>query len=341
MTMLFWVILIGSVFIAYSFINHNEQKKQITKLKNQLDTWSRNLGYSSLSDVELGHESQDKSSDEWISTLNFSSQKKEEHTPKILEGSSFASGKILRGFRGEFEKAKNGFAVLFQKETRNSGKRSYHYYRTITAIEIPDTQLHLIINSKINNDATSGNNLDHFSAKQRLTLEGDFGTFFDVYMPEKTQSETLTFLSPDNMSLLLAEFSEYDIEINGNQLFLYTYRHLYFTELEQLLHKLEVLLMELRLRKTDGRKEKITNNLVARTATDSTTLHRSLNKDFSILGFLFLIVYFTARLTDHPAVVGGLLLIFIILGVKTTYDGAYERKLKKKYNNIVGAYKNK
>src|SRR5690606_40519244 len=48
-----------------------------------------------------------------------------------------------------------------------------------------------LFRSKVNNDRKSGGNIGAYTKKQHYRLEGEFGDFFDLYMPATTQSEAL------------------------------------------------------------------------------------------------------------------------------------------------------
>lgn len=62
------------------------------------------------------------------------------------------------------------------------------------------------------------NNYGLHNGLQKFNLEGDFGKYFDVYAPQGSSIETLSFLTPDVMAYLidLGQHSHWSIEINGN-----------------------------------------------------------------------------------------------------------------------------
>ncbi len=252
--------------------------------------------------------------------------------------SSFNEGEVIKAVSGVVENANNRFDIYWQSESRGSGKNRRVYNRTILAIVIPDTQLQMIINSKINNDSNSGGNLNVFNKQQRFSLEGDFGTFFDIYMPQTTQSETLSMLTPDSMLYIMSEFADYDIEINGPLLYIYSYRNMHTSQIDILLPKLDKLLTEMRLRTSDTRQEKVTNALVARTATDSATHRKSLKKDVRYVGILFVVLY-AASYIDHPIVSYVIVVVFLFFVIKLLYDSAKQASLKRKYNKVISQYK--
>lgn len=60
----------------------------------------------------------------------------------------------------------------------------------------------------------------HFARSQRHSLEGDFDKHFATYFPPDYTIDSMSFISPDVM-WKLREARDYDIEIVGDQLFLY------------------------------------------------------------------------------------------------------------------------
>ena len=259
------IVLIGSITLIIVSIALVSRRRKLAQQK-QLEDWATASGYGLLPRI---NKKVDPAS---YSGLGFS---------------SFKDGVVNVGFTGILNESQNAFAAYLQTEIRGSGKNRRVYERTIIEVDIPDTQLQMIINSKINDDNMSGGNLGNYSTKQRFSLEGDFGQFFEVYMPNQTQSETLTLLAPNSMLFILKELAGYDMEINGSKLFIYTYRHFKQEDMYALIPRLDVLMKELRLRRNDVRLEKITNAEVARTAADASTVHRGLKKDTKYLAIIF------------------------------------------------------
>ena len=103
--------------------------------------------------------------------------------------------------------------------TTGSGSDSRVYYRTVLALTIKETNVHLFINSKVN-DTTEQVEL---KSSQRYTAESDFGKYFDIYSTENKQIESLSIFAPDAMSFVMAECGLYDIEIVNDTLYIYTY----------------------------------------------------------------------------------------------------------------------
>ena len=78
---------------------------------------------------------------------------------------------------------------------------------------------------------------------QRMTLEGNFEKYFDVYSPEHYQIDTLSFITPDVMEALIA-LQDYDIELIYDRV-LCAGPLLTTTEQEELQRKCLVLMQEL------------------------------------------------------------------------------------------------
>ncbi len=249
-----------------------------------------------------------------------------------LKRSSFNKGRVLAGFEGTLTESKNPFVCMYHSEAGGAGKTRANFTRTILSISIPDTRLQVIINSRLASDLKSGGNLSQYSRGQRYLPEGDFGIFYEIYFPESTQSESLAILSPDSLLYLLKEFSAYDIEIAGNTLYIYSYKLLPAKVVDQMLHKADELMKQLRLRKSDSVTEPTTQNLVALTAIDAPVVLRGLRKNtqrfFGSLAFILFL--FTPMLNG---VVFALAIVLVVTIMATLAFS--ETSLKRKYNKFI------
>lgn len=86
-----------------------------------------------------------------------------------------------------------------------------------------------------------------FDPSQRLSLEGDFDTYFQVFVPVNFQVLALTILTPDFMLALMNASEKYDVEIKYNNLRIFANTRVFGkSEVEnELLSVAEVLLKEL------------------------------------------------------------------------------------------------
>lgn len=94
------------------------------------------------------------------------------------------------------------------RSSENSRRDSTKDY-TVAAFKSKHKLPHLFIDAK-------ANGITHrYSKDQRIQLEGDFNKYFSLYVPEMADVEALQILAPNVMQLLIDSGKDYDIEING------------------------------------------------------------------------------------------------------------------------------
>lgn len=155
--------------------------------------------------------------------------------------------------------------------TRFGDYVSGKYYFTIIELPLPRTLPNMVFDSH----QTQGKQMRiRFDSNQQLKLEGNFDTYFDTYYPAHYQIDALSIITPEVMEALIAA-KNYDIELFGNSLFLYS-KMASASEVQSMIHKAEVI------------KSKLMNNIVTyadnRLTTDRRqTVHTygmSIQKDF-------------------------------------------------------------
>jgi hypothetical protein len=109
---------------------------------------------------------------------------------------------------------------LGSTSTSNSS-RSRTYSIGVTELTLPRALPNILLDSKKNNLTGVGNLSQFVGGSQKLSLEGDFDSYFTLYVPANYERDTLYFLTPELMQLLIDEGRDYDIEIVGNKLKLY------------------------------------------------------------------------------------------------------------------------
>jgi hypothetical protein len=62
-----------------------------------------------------------------------------------------------------------------------------------------------------------------YSNDQRLNLEGDFDTYFQLFAPKKYHVLVLSIITPDIMQTLMKVDEKYDVEVRGNKLNIISY----------------------------------------------------------------------------------------------------------------------
>ncbi len=93
------------------------------------------------------------------------------------------------------------------------------------------------------------NTLIHFDDKQRFELEGDFNNYFITYSHPRHRTETLSILAPNVMETLTKTNKDFNVEIIGDQLFLYSPNYLFYKEeVEAAFNVLETLVEHIKHR---------------------------------------------------------------------------------------------
>ncbi|RLQ84641.1 hypothetical protein D9V28_07645 [Mycetocola zhadangensis] len=102
------------------------------------------------------------------------------------------------------------------------GKRSTTFRWGYIAIELGTALPHIVLDAVANNSILGTNLPTSFGAQQRLSLEGDFDRYFELYCPEGYERDALYLFSPDIMARFADTAALFDVEIVDNTLFLYT-----------------------------------------------------------------------------------------------------------------------
>jgi hypothetical protein len=129
-----------------------------------------------------------------------------------------------------------------------SGKnRSVHTFGYIK-LPLPRTLPHMLLDAKSNNFFGTFSNLPNmFSGDQKLSLEGDFNTYFTLYAPKEYETDALYVFTPDVMQALIESSKEYDVEIIDGTMYMYSNNYYDLSsesELQQLLHIISTLSKE-------------------------------------------------------------------------------------------------
>lgn len=185
-------------------------------------------------------------------------------------GGTYKNGKPEDVLTGKLPQSGNAFMLYRQYEARGYGKNRQRLYRTVFKITAPDIASHIVIRSRVNVNSNSGGDLlDYDSKAQKIQLEGSFAEFFDIYAAPGSEADVYTMMAPDAMEYIMSNFADYDIEIDGSDVYVYLY---IFSEdsskVVVMLPVIDELLRRLRLRAGDVRLSEFTQVPVARTAID-------------------------------------------------------------------------
>ncbi|MBW9092670.1 hypothetical protein JNB62_03125 [Microbacterium jejuense] len=133
-------------------------------------------------------------------------------------GSSRNATDLVRGERPRFVEFGN-YAY-----TTGSGKNRTTHNWGYVAVKL-DVPLPNIVLDATSNNSLFGSNLPAaFDKDQRLSLEGDFDRYFDLYCPAGYETDALYLFTPDIMARFIDHAAALDVEIVDDWLFLYSRR---------------------------------------------------------------------------------------------------------------------
>ncbi len=221
----------------------------------------------------------------------------EGHSREITETLKFPDGVEVGNYRYVTGSGKN-------RSTHNFG-----FARIALSRHVP----HMVLDAKKNNFLSLTNLPDSFDRSQRLTLEGDFNDYFDVYVPQEYERDALYVFTPDVMQALIQHGRKFDIEVIDNELYLYSTMHTNLTSEEALKELLTVVatLREELLDQTRRYSDERVVGVQAGTAVAETG--RRLKKGWNpvIVTFFVLIVAYNFAGAFLPPAISG----FLALGV--------------------------
>ena len=110
--------------------------------------------------------------------------------------------------------------------TTGSGKERETHDWFYMSIEMDRQLPHMVLDSRANNVKFFGKDLmtnlpEPFSKDQILSLEGDFNTSFTLYAPKEYERDALYIFTPDLMTLLMDQSTQFDAEIIDNEVYFY------------------------------------------------------------------------------------------------------------------------
>jgi hypothetical protein len=123
-----------------------------------------------------------------------------------------------------------GFALPDKAQTNfgnytwvtGSGKNSKTHHQGFVSINLSRKLPHVVLDAQKNNRFANLSNLPvGLKSRQQISLEGDFDKHFTVYCPSDYGRDTLYWLTPELMALLIDKFADYDVEVVDNYVYLY------------------------------------------------------------------------------------------------------------------------
>jgi hypothetical protein len=136
------------------------------------------------------------------------------------------------------------YGELAYKKYRKTKHGEYHaltFYYAVMSVELPRELPHVFFDSL---RARKRQFRFHFSRDQLISLEGNFDKYFAAYCPDGYTIDFLSFISPDVM-LSLIDAKDYDVEVVGNRLFLYSSLKDPFAQIEDMHTKIATIKKQL------------------------------------------------------------------------------------------------
>ena len=133
-------------------------------------------------------------------------------------GSARAASDLLRGEQPRFVEFGN------YRYTTGSGKNRTTHTWGYVAIKLDVPLPNIVLDATGNNGLFGASNLAAaFDRDQRLSLEGDFDTYFSLYCPQGYERDALYLFTPDIMARFVDNAAALDVEIVDDWLFLYAH----------------------------------------------------------------------------------------------------------------------
>lgn len=106
--------------------------------------------------------------------------------------------------------------------TTGSGKNSTTHTFSFVKIKLPRHLPNMVLDSKKNNIFGKISNLpEGFSSDQKLSLEGDFDSYFTLYAPAQYKQDALYIFTPDVMQAMIQSAKDYDCEVIDDNFYIY------------------------------------------------------------------------------------------------------------------------
>lgn len=107
--------------------------------------------------------------------------------------------------------------------TTGSGKNQTTHTFGFVKIKLPRKLPNMVLDSKKNNFMGKFSNLPSgLSGNQKLSLEGDFDSYFTLYAPKEYETDALYVFTPDVMQAIIDAAQDYDCEVIDDNFYLYS-----------------------------------------------------------------------------------------------------------------------
>lgn len=198
----------------------------------------------------------------------------------------------------------NGLEIGNYHYVTGHGKNARSHAWSFASIPLNRAMPHIVLDSKSNNLLRRFTNLpDGFDADQKLSLEGDFDTYFTLYAPQQYKKDLLYLFTPDVMAALMDHGQHYDIEIIDNILYFYNTRQIQLNseqELRSVLMMIETISDEIVDQNQNYRDERLASEPIDIQKSTIAPQGRRLKRSVDIVAltvWLLLIAFFIYSVT--------------------------------------------
>lgn len=108
-----------------------------------------------------------------------------------------------------------------------AGRRDESLVRGIIRVRLPATHPHILLDSNKNDYQNEASVRSSYGERYRVTLEGDFSNYFELYAVQDVPIDVRVLLAPNMMDILVRSSHRFDIELFDDELILMTRDPLY------------------------------------------------------------------------------------------------------------------
>ncbi|MDO4773566.1 MAG: hypothetical protein Q4A37_00340 [Candidatus Saccharibacteria bacterium] len=111
--------------------------------------------------------------------------------------------------------------------TDMTGRRDESLVKGIIRVHLPVAHPHILLDSNKNDYQNEGSVRASYGERYRVTLEGDFPRYFELYAVQDAPIDVRVLLAPNMMDMLVRSSHRFDVELFDNELILMTRDSLY------------------------------------------------------------------------------------------------------------------
>lgn len=193
--------------------------------------------------------------------------------------------------------AGRSFELFNHTYVTGAGRNNQVVYMGVLIVKLSKNLPHVLFDSK-NNNELGISSLDGAipKASQKITLEGDFNKYYDVYVPKEYARDVLYFLTPELMALLIQEASSLDIEVVDDELYVYKSPNYFINdrqEMEKIFNLIETIGGEFSENTRNYSDERVGDRESNLVAEQGRRLNKTIDLSY-VITFIIIIVSFSA-----------------------------------------------